>query len=279
MSVTAARRPLAQGALTIPRPVPGAAVRLFLFHHAGGSHLLYQGWESAFPADWEVCLLDAPGHGHLRGDPLIDTGDGLVDFFLHQLEPWTDRPYAFFGHSMGALVAYELTRRLANAGQHPPVWTGLSSCAAPSPAEQTQAPHPSTQAQLRDWLRSTGGTPAEILDTPCLWRLFEPVLRNDIALVNTWRPAPDTTPLPVAVSAFGGTQDTVVRKERLAAWAAHTQRFHGPHLYHGGHFYLHTHAHSVAGRIIEAVTANRTTPAPPTPQGKPLRGHSPCRTP
>ncbi|MFE7558774.1 thioesterase II family protein [Kitasatospora sp. NPDC057500] len=253
MTATTARPPLLHGPLTIPRPVPDPALRLFLFHHAGGSHLLYQGWEAAFPADWEVCLVDAPGHGNLRGEPLIETGDGLVDYFLHALKPFTDRPYALFGHSMGALAAYELTRRLTEDGHRPPRWTGLSSC--PPPAADRRTRPPLTEARLRAWLRSTGGTPPEVLDTPALWRLFAPVFRNDLTLVSTWRPDPRPDPLPVPLAVFGGTDDTVVSAEHLTAWAPRTRRFHGPHLYRGGHFYLHAHAPALAARITRALTA------------------------
>ncbi len=256
----ASRRPLAYGAVTIPRPVPGAAVRLFLFHHAGGSHLLYRDWESQYPADWELCLLDAPGRGRLPGEPLIGTSARLVNFFLGELERWTDRPFAFFGHSMGALIAYELTRRLAEQGRRAPVWIGLSSCGAPSAwTGRTRGRHQLTDAELRDWLRSVGGTPDGVLDDPGLWRVFGPVFRNDFALVDTWCPAPAAR-LPVPVSAFGGTEDAVVGRERLAAWAGHTRRFHGPHMYSGGHFYLRDHHRSIARRVIEAVSAARSTP-------------------
>ncbi|WP_263163940.1 thioesterase II family protein [Streptomyces sp. SCSIO ZS0520] len=260
------RRPLTHGALTLPRPNPGAAVRLFCFHHAGGSHLLYRGWEAHFPADWELCLLDAPGRGSLLGEPPLDSGARLVDFFHTQLTAWTDRPYALFGHSMGALIAYELTRRLVREGRRPPLWTGLSSCGAPTPrSPRTPGRHEFTDPQLRDWLRTLGATPDEVLDDPWLWQTFAPVFRSDFALVDTWHTAPETAPLPVALSAFGGTEDTLVPRARLAAWARHTRRLHGPHMYSGGHFYLRRHHRSLARRITEAVTAARPTPAGSTP--------------
>ncbi|MDI3408212.1 thioesterase II family protein [Streptomyces cavernicola] len=245
----------AHGAVTVPRPAPEAAARLFLFHHAGGSQLLYRGWERAFPADWELCLVDAPGRGRLLGRPLIGTCDQLVDFFRAELEPWTDRPFAFFGHSMGALVAYELTRRLVREGRPLPSWIGLSACGAPGTARSSRDRHAWTDGQLRDWLGSVGGTPAKVLDDERLWRLFGPIFRNDFALVDTWRPDPGTTPLPVPLSAFGGTEDELVGRARLAAWAAHSQEFRGLHMMSGGHFYLRHHGRSIARHIIAAMTA------------------------
>lgn len=258
-----AGRPLTHGAVTCPRPVPGAALRLFLFHHAGGSHLLYRGWEHEFPADWEVCLLDAPGRGRLSNTPLIDDSDALAAFFARELLPWTDRPFAFFGHSMGSLVAYELTRQLAAEGRPLPVWLGVSACgAAPRPAGDTRTPsarHLLTDSELRDWLRSVGGTPDVVLDEDALWCHFGPTFRNDFALVDTWRPAADAEPLRVPVSAFGGDDDSVVGRERLAAWAGRTEHFLGLNMFDGGHFYLSEHRRSVARRITAAVAAARRT--------------------
>ncbi|MFC9589035.1 thioesterase II family protein [Streptomyces sp. NPDC056944] len=258
-----ARRPLAHGAVTCPRPVPGAALRLFLFHHAGGSHLLYRNWEHEFPSDWEVCVLDAPGRGRLSGVPLIDNTDALVTYFAREIQPWTDRPFAFFGHSMGSLVAYELTRRLAAEGRTLPVWLGVSACgAAPQPARGTTTPgarHLLTDDELRDWLRSVGGTPAAVLDEEATWSYFGPTFRNDFALVDTWRPAADAEPLRIPVSAFGGSDDPVVGRERLAAWAGRTERFLGVNMFDGGHFYLSQHRRPVARRITAAVAAARRT--------------------
>ncbi|WP_411976715.1 thioesterase II family protein [Streptomyces sp. ICN988] len=121
----------------------------------------------------------------------------------------------------------EQTHRLAQSGR-PPTWTGLSSCGAPRTTEGTQARHQRTPTELGDALRTTGGTPEEILDAPRLCRLFEPVFRNDCAPIDTWQPAGAAARLPVAVSAFGGIDDTVVSRDRLAAWSAHTHRCQRP---------------------------------------------------
>jgi acyl carrier protein len=99
-----------------PRPLSDPAARLFMFHQAGGSHLLYRGWAEHFPEDWELCLLEAPGRGRLQTLPLIDDCDRLVDYFHTAIAPLLDRPFGFFGHSMGSLIAYQLIRRLLREG-------------------------------------------------------------------------------------------------------------------------------------------------------------------
>ncbi|MFC8827451.1 thioesterase II family protein [Streptomyces sp. NPDC057137] len=256
-------RPLVHGAVTCPRPVPGAALRLFLFHHAGGSHLLYKDWEAELPADWEVCLLDAPGRGNLRDTPPIDNSVELVDFFSREILRWTSRPFAFFGHSMGALVAYELTRHLAAEKRRLPLWLGLSACGAPRPAhddaEETGARPALTDDELRRLLRSLGGTPDVVLNEGALWRLFSPIFRNDFTLVDTWRPEADAEPLRVPTSVFGGDNDPMVRRESLAAWTDRTEHFLGLNMFDGGHFYLDSRRRSTVRRITAAVAAARRT--------------------
>lgn len=259
LSSTHRRFPPAPGAAFCPRPVPGAALRLFLFHHAGGSHLVYRDWATRFPADWEVRLLDAPGRGRLSDLPACTSAEQLVDFFHDEIVLAMDRPFAFFGHSMGGLVAYELANRLAAEGLPQPVWMGLSARGAPSPQGEPLNRHLLPDAELRRAVAAMGGTPAEILADEELWQTFEPVIRGDLRLVETWRPRPGTPPLRVPLSVFGGTQDVVVSRERLAAWSAHAERFQGLHLYPGDHFYFRHRPQEIADRITADIRA--TVPA------------------
>lgn len=242
------------GAVQRVRSVVDASVRIFLFHHAGGSHLLYQGWGSEFPADWEICAVDAPGRGRLRGIPLMDACDDLVGFLHDELEGWMDRPFAFFGHSMGAMVVYELTRRLTALGHQAPVWAGLSSCGVRRPADSSARPRSLlTDAELRDWLQWAGGTPRELLDDEALWKMFGPVFRADFALAEAWTLATSVEPVDVPITAFGSVDDKVVTVDQLLAWRSCTRHFLGLHAYEGGHFYLRRHRRAVARRIVESV--------------------------
>lgn len=240
-------------AVVRPVPRPEAAVRIFLFHHAGGSHLVYRAWAEQMPEDWDVCLLDAPGRGRLSGAAPCTDADTLVDFFRQQLDPYLDRPFAFFGHSMGGLAAYELTNRLLAEGGPAPVWLGLSARGAPrygaGPGERHLVPAP----ELRRYLEVMGGTPRDVLDDPDIWSMFEPVIRSDLELVETWCPRPETPPLTVPLSLFGGASDTVVPRDSLAAWAIHVERLQGMYVYPGGHFYFLDKVDDITRRIVGEV--------------------------
>lgn len=214
------------------------ALRLFVLHHAGGSHLPYRHWPAGLPDTWDVRLLDAPGHGFLLDLPPLTDAGRLADFLLSGIEAELTVPYALFGHSMGALVAYEMTLRAVGRGLPLPVWVGVSARTAPQPAGPDRPYHELPDAELRTRLNLLGGTPDGIFDDPELWSVFEPVIRADLRLVEEWRPAPGAGPLPVALSAYAGAGDAHASPARMAGWAAYTERFLGLRVLDGGHFYF-----------------------------------------
>ncbi|MFD8316238.1 alpha/beta fold hydrolase [Kitasatospora purpeofusca] len=236
-----------------PRPVSAPAARLFLLHHAGGSHLLYRGWAELFPGDWELCLLEAPGRGSLQGLPLIDDCEQLVDYFHAAIAPLLDRPFGFFGHSMGALIAYQLTHRLLREREALPAWLGVSAYGAPGGAASGSSPHLMADDELRAWLRSGGGSPPQLLDNDDVWRKFAPVFRADFKLVDTWAAPRSPEPLPVPLTAFAGRGDTLIGEDRLLAWQALATDFRGLERYDGGHFYLLEQPQQLAAAITAAI--------------------------
>ncbi|GGT14302.1 thioesterase II family protein [Streptomyces purpureus] len=248
-------RTAVSGPIARPAPVEDPAVRLFMFHHAGGSHLLYRGWAKHFPDDWEICLLDAPGRGRLQALPLIEDCGELVAYFHQALAPWLDRPFAFFGNSMGGLVAYELTCRLVRDGGPVPRWLGVSAYGGP-PAEAGAdgSRHLLSDGALRDWLRDAGGSPPKLLDNDAVWGKFGPVFRGDFSVVDTWASPRDPLSVPVPVSVFGGRGDTLVGVDRLMSWSAYTDDFLGLRMYDGDHFYLTDHRESIARAITDALS-------------------------
>ncbi|MGQ0840937.1 thioesterase II family protein [Actinokineospora sp.] len=254
--------PPPSSAVVRPQPVPDARLRLFLFHHAGGSHHLFRDWLPLLPADWDAVLVDAPGRGRDAGTPAMSDVDSAVDWLLTGLRPWLDLPFVFFGHSMGALLAQELTLRLAADDLPLPTWVGLSGRGAPRAdgGLDTPARHTLPSPKLREAVARIGGSPREILDDPEWWALLEPMLRADFRLVETWRPVAGRPRLPVPVSAFGGTRDPAVPPERLTAWAEHTDRFLGVHLFPGDHFYFRQRLADVVGQIRADVATAGAAP-------------------
>ncbi|MEU0600919.1 alpha/beta fold hydrolase [Streptomyces sp. NPDC006393] len=230
-----------------------STLRLIVFHHSGGSHLAYRDWPSCFPAGWDVQIPDAPGRGPRDRRPALTHVGALLDHFLHELDSRLTGRYAFFGHSMGGLVAYELTRRLLDAGRTPPVWIGVSARGTLHPDGDAVRRHLLSDAELRQELAAMGGTPSSVLDHEELWELFAPTIRADLRMSETWRTRPLTAPLPVPLSVFGGTRDQVAPPHRLDGWAAASEHFLGRHLFDGGHFYFQDRLAEVARRIQDDV--------------------------
>ncbi|MEU0580158.1 alpha/beta fold hydrolase [Streptomyces griseoincarnatus] len=240
-------------------------LRLFVFHHAGGSHLAYRDWPGRFPADWDVRLVDAPGRGLESDRPAIGDARRLVSWFRAELDCELTGPVALFGHSMGGLIAYELARALLAEGR-PPVWLGLSARGVPRPGGDGTRRHLLSDEGLRRELALMGGTPAEVLDNPELWELFSPAIRGDLRLVETWRPLPDPVPMPVPLSVYGGTDDPVAPARRLTGWSRHSTRHLGLRLFDGGHFYFQPDPAPLTARITADIRAALALSGPLAPR-------------
>ncbi|MFI6644626.1 thioesterase II family protein [Streptomyces sp. NPDC050504] len=228
-------------------------MRLFVFHHSGGSHLTYQDWPSCFPAGWDVRIPDAPGRGPRDARPAVPEAGALFDHLLDELDDLLTGRFAFFGHSMGGLVAYELTRRLLESGRTPPVWLGVSARGALRPEGDSPRRHLLSDADLRAELLAMGGSSSSVLEHAELWDLFAPVIRADLRISETWRTPPLTAPLPVPLSVFGGTGDHVAPPHSMTGWAAASEHFLGQRLFDGGHFYFQDRLPEVADRIRDDV--------------------------
>jgi medium-chain acyl-[acyl-carrier-protein] hydrolase len=241
----AGRGPASAGAWIVrPRANPAARLRLFCFPYAGGGAAIYREWPALLPADVEVCAVQPPGReGRLAEVPHADMHDlasALYDAVLAEL----DRPFAFFGHSNGALMAFELTRTLRRRGGPLPRRLFASGRAAPQLPPVTDPLHDLPADAFRDQLRLLSGTPEEVLEHPELFELLLPLLRADFALDETYRYDPEP-PLGVPITALGGLDDPFVSRERVAAWEAQTESGFRLCMLPGGHFFVNTHRDAV----------------------------------
>lgn len=221
-----------------PRPVTDPAVRLVLLHHAGSSAMVYYPLVRLLPDDWEVLLLDLPGRGSRHGERLTRSMSRVVDGVLADLTGHLTGRYALFGHSMGAIVASEVARRLSGQGR-PPVWVGVSGRSAPA----TPVPGPAALTTLDDTsllatLVGLGGLPARIGDVPEFREQFLRVARADLEAVASYRPPAGRRPLPCPLTVFGGIDDPFAPVGSLAAWQEETSEPLRQCLFPGGHFYF-----------------------------------------
>ncbi|MEU8891942.1 alpha/beta fold hydrolase [Streptomyces sp. NPDC048442] len=217
-------------------PGTDAPVRLFCFPHAGGGSSAFKGWHQALAPLTEARAVVLPGRERrLRELPYVAM-EQLVDPLYEALAPFLDRPFALFGHSMGAAVAYEVARRCTAQGR-PPVHLFVSGRRAPHmPARRR------SYAELPDdaFLETVGamnGTPADVVRQPELFRLFLPCLRADFELNDTYRPLPGRR-LDCPVTALAGRGDPEANADELRAWSQVTSGAAEVCTLPGDHFYL-----------------------------------------
>jgi medium-chain acyl-[acyl-carrier-protein] hydrolase len=222
------------------RPPGGrdAALRLFCFPYAGGGGSLYMPWARQAPAGVEVCAVQPPGReSRLNERPYTRLAE-LVDAALEALQRYLDVPFAVFGHSMGALLAFEFARRARRAGGPAPIRLFVSGHRAPDlPRQHAAIAHLPDAEFVAEIRRRYAGVPAEILEQPELLALFLPCLRADMSAIELYRCEAEE-PLDCPISAYGGRDDPEAGEAELGAWRAHTRAGFTLRRFAGSHFYL-----------------------------------------
>lgn len=215
------------------------ALRLFCFPYAGGSASIFRGWAQSLPSTVEVCAVQLPGRGSRLMEPAVTRLPDLIKALAPAMLPYLDKPFAFFGHSMGTVISLELARYLRTKSGVEPTHLFVSGGRAPQLRDTEPASYNLPEAEFLEELRRLNGTPTEILEHPELMSLLLPVLRADFELVQTYV-YKERRPLCCPITAFGGALDKEVGLRRLQAWRAQTTAGFSVHMIPGDHFFIHT---------------------------------------
>lgn len=237
-------------------PAPDAAHRLVCFPHAGGSASYYRPVASALSPGVDVVAVQYPGRQDRRNEPLIDDIGMLADEVHKVLRGWDDRPLTFFGHSMGALLAFEVARRFEDEGSGP-VRLFASGRRAPS-RHRDENVHRRDDAGIIEEITSMSGTDGRLLQDEELIRMILPALRGDYRAVETYRCPPGAT-VGCPVTALVGDSDPKTSIDEARDWEKHTTAEFDLRVFPGGHFYLDSRAADVLKVLAEHCTA-RTAP-------------------
>lgn len=234
----------------INKPGLSPSLRLFCFSYAGGSAASFLSWQTLVGPQIEICAVQLPGRGTRLREAPSSSLPSLVREISLAIEQKDQLPFAFFGHSLGSLLAFEVARYCAWRGQRQPLHLFVSGCAAPQHRSPPQGLHLLGDEELLDVLRRYNGTPAEILSNRDLMELALPIIRADFALVDgyTYSAAPR---LQMPISAMGGKADEGVTPEQLASWASETTRDCKVTMYEGGHFFIN----DVAQQVVDQINA------------------------
>ena len=234
---------------------PGARMRLFCFPYAGGNAASFRPWASLLPSSVHVTPVQPPGRGERLAEPPFKQLPDMIEALGPTLLPFLNKPFAFFGHSMGALIGFELTRWLRRTKNPMPVHLLVSGRRAPQFAEEELPSYDLPEGEFIERLRELNGTPQEVLDHPELMQLMLPLLRADFEVCETYQlkvePALNT---PLAV--FGGVGDTEAPPERLEPWREHTTSSFSLHMFRGDHFFIHSAQDEITRMITRILTSS-----------------------
>ncbi|MER9671066.1 alpha/beta fold hydrolase [Mesorhizobium sp. M0203] len=227
--------------------------RIFCFPHGGGSVQSFRTWSDYLPEDVELICLDLPGRGKRSAEAAIRSMDVLVPMVIEALQAYSDRPFVFFGHSAGALVAYEIARSLEEAGRPSPFHVVVSAHPSADLPPEEPPMYRYADDKLTDVIRILGMIPKEALANEVLLQDFIlPPLRADFELVETYdRNLP--TPLGAAITAMGGVQDEMINANELDEWRRLTTSRFARIMFDSDHFFTHSMTEEVVSSLLREV--------------------------
>ncbi|MFI9273483.1 thioesterase II family protein [Kitasatospora sp. NPDC052896] len=233
-------------------PAPDAKVRLLCLPHAGGSASFYFPVSAALAPEIEVLAVQYPGRQDRRSEPSIGTVAELADQVYRALGELDDKPLALFGHSMGAVLGFELARRLEADGR--PAAVLFASGRRGPGTHRAEFVHQRDDDGLVAELKSLSGTNTALLGDEEILRMILPAIRNDYRAIETYQ-RPEGGPLSSPVVVLIGDDDPKSTVEEAKAWAEETTGEFSLRVFPGGHFYLATQQQAVLGEITDRLRA------------------------
>ncbi|MDC0708163.1 alpha/beta fold hydrolase [Stigmatella sp. ncwal1] len=243
------------------KPPASPAIRLFCFPYAGAGSLPYFKWPDLIPGGIDVCAVQLPGRENRLREPALRDLHQLTTKLVEALSPYLEGEFAFFGHSFGALVAFEVIRELRRRGL--PLPKMLFASGSESPSLRSKLPALSGLERddfVREVAARYGGLPRHIMEQRELLDLVLPTLRADLKILEdyVYREEP---PLPLPICAFGGTDDPRVAETALDAWRRETAVAFKLQIFPGSHFFIN----EVTRQVLQALSSELIAGAHPSP--------------
>lgn len=229
-------------------PGTNARLRLFCFAYAGGSAFVYTPWRAALNPAIDLCAVQLPGRGARIAEAPIASMPELLKALAPAIAQHHDLPFAFFGHSVGALIAFELARYLRLHGVAGPQRLFLSGCQAPQFRSASRGLNRLSDDAFIEALRDYNGTPAEVLENRELMELMLPTIRADFALAEdyAYRAGPQ---LPMPISIYAGTAEDNRAPHQIEGWRRETAAACDVTWFEGGHFFINTQRAAVVAQL------------------------------
>lgn len=198
---------------------------------------MYRKWVDDLPPELDLYAVQLPGREFRIREASFTQLEPLIQELVRVLNPLLEQPFALFGHSMGATVAFELARALRRRGARQPLMLGASGRIAPHFRSRFTPVQELTEAQLVEKLRKSGGLPDYVINEPELMAMVLPLVRSDYKIVDGYRLAPEP-PLTCPIAAFYGLNDALTTPEEISGWQQHTTGAFSVQAFPGDHFFL-----------------------------------------
>lgn len=223
----------------LSQPNSQANLRLFCFPYAGGGTRIFRHWPNHLSNIVEVCAIRLPGReSRIKETPLTKLSN-LVEVMTPNLLPYLDKPFAFFGHSMGALLSFEVAHQLRQNYGLSPAHLLVSGHRAPHIPDSEPPIHDLPEPEFLQEISRLNGTPDAVLKDRELMQLLVPVLRADFSILETYIYQPKK-PLNCPITVFGGLTDPETNEIELEAWCQHTTHSFSRKMFPGDHFFIHS---------------------------------------
>ena len=239
----------------VARPRPNASLKLLCLPYAGGNASVFRSWAVDLPADIEVSALQLPGRAGRIAMPLFTRLPPLIDDIGPDTADAIDRPFVLFGHSLGAVLAFELARWLRRRHWLQPLHLFVAGRRAPQTPDDVPPNYCKTDEGLIASLREMNGTPPEVLDNTELLELMLPTIRADFEVVETYEYV-DVAPLDCPITVFEGADDPETHAHDLDDWRVQTRGRCSRHVVPGHHFFINTHTRDLL-RLMQRELAAR----------------------
>jgi len=230
-----------------------ANVRLFCFHYGGGSGVSFYPWIGKIPNFVELMVVELPGRGNNMSQPLLTDVHDITIFLVEEIKYYLDKPFVFFGHSVGSLISFELTKAMKGQNLPLPVHLILSGSMAPHTLHKRQhICHLDDEAFSKE-LKIYNGIPQEVQNESSLMDIFLPIIRADMSIIENYKYSP-SKPLECDITTITGNDDLTVSREDAKAWGHYTGLSYNHCTLNGDHFFIKTALQEVINIVLQTIS-------------------------
>ena len=226
--------------------------RIICFPHAGGSGGVFNTWSEFLPSDVELLAVQMQGRGNRFQEPPSDDINYIVDCIFDEVCSLPPKNFILFGHSLGGIIAYELSKRLDASPNKKPDLLAVSGCRPPQEKRKKRITYDLPNEEFICYLNKLGGIPMSVFQEKELLKLCLPALRADIKIAEKYKGTIAKLNIPIVT--FNGNEDYSVPITSAICWSECTSKKYFQHTYEGEHFFLYNHVESIIGNVLQHST-------------------------